>query len=52
MAGRLTLLQADYLMACYSTAREKCEAQLNATVDASQRKATVFSDTAALNAAI
>ncbi|QSB20122.1 hypothetical protein JN403_03580 [Pseudomonas sp. 15A4] len=52
VAGRLTLWQADYLMACYAAAREKCEIQLKAITDASQCKAAVFSETAALNAAI
>ncbi|TDV42332.1 hypothetical protein EC919_11850 [Pseudomonas graminis] len=52
VAERLTLWQADYLMACYAAARKKCEVRLKAIADACQCKAAVFSETAALNAAI
>jgi hypothetical protein len=43
VAGRLTLWQADYLAACYSAAREKCEVQLKALAGPNQCEATGFS---------
>jgi hypothetical protein len=52
VAGRLTLWQADYLVACYAAAREKCEVQFKAKADANQRQAAVFSGEAVPNAAI